>query len=427
MDCELVTVGTELVLGFTLDTNAAEMGRMLAAAGVRVARRATVADEPAEVRAAVQAALDRTGAVIVTGGLGPTKDDVTKPMVAEVFGRPLRSDPGILARLEEMYRRRGMPQMPAANRSQADVPEGATVLPNPLGTAPGLWIEDERGRLAVLLPGVPKEMRGLMEHEVVPRLVRRMRERGTAERRNDGTRVIRSRVIRTTGIAESALADQVGEPEKLLPARVTLAWLPSLEGVDLRLTAWNLPPEEADAALQKAVEVLRPRIGDHGYGEESDDLAAVVLRALESAGARLAVAESCTGGLIGAKLTAVPGASRVFVGGVVAYEDDVKLGVLGVSADAIAQHGAVSEEVVRQMAAGAARVLGAEAAVAVTGIAGPDGGSDQKPVGTVWIGVLWRDALRAFTHVLPGNREDVRHRAAQAALNYLRRIVAGTL
>ena len=425
MDCELLTVGTELVLGFTVDTNAAEMGRALAAAGVRVTRRATVGDEPAEVRSAVATALDRTGAVIVTGGLGPTRDDLTKQAVAEVFGLTLRHDPAILANLEEMYRRRGIAPMPAANRSQADVPEGATVLPNPLGTAPGLWIEDDRGRLAVLLPGVPKEMRGLMEREVVPRLVRR------TEHRRDGqgarAEVIKSKVIRTTGIGESALADQLGDVEKLIGQKVTLAWLPSLDGVDLRLTAWNLPEEEADAALARAAEVLRPRVGDHAYGDDGADLAAVVLKALESAGARLAVAESCTGGLVGAKLTAVPGSSRVFAGGVVAYDNEVKLGLLGVSADALAEHGAVSEAVARQMAAGAARALGTDAAVAVTGIAGPDGGTEQKPVGTVWIAVQWKDTVRAFTFVLFGNREDVRHRAAQAALNALRRIVTGTL
>lgn len=173
--------------------------------------------------------------------------------------------------------------------------------------------------------------------------------------------------------------------------------------------------------------MLRPRVGDHAYGDDGADLAAVVLKALESAGARLAVAESCTGGLVGAKLTAVPGSSRVFAGGVVAYDNEVKLGLLGVSADALAEHGAVSETVARQMASGAARALGTDAAVAVTGIAGPDGGTEQKPVGTVWVAVQWKDTVRAFTFVLFGNREDVRHRAAQAALNALRRIVTGTL
>ena len=326
MDCEILTVGTELVLGFTVDTNAAEMARALAEAGIRVRRRASVSDELADVRQALAAALERCGTVIVTGGLGPTPDDLTRQAAAELFGARLVHDPAVLADLEEKYRRRGIAQMPASNRRQADVPEGATVLPNPIGTAPGLWIDDGHGRLAILLPGVPKEMRGLMESEVIPRL----RSRGRAEDGGPGT-VIRSRTLRTAGIPESALADQVGDEKRLLPPGLSLAWLPSLAGVDLRLTAWNLGEEEARAALEQAAGALRAKLGAHLYGEDGDDLAAVVLRALEGQGAKLAVAESCTGGLLGARLTAVPGSSRVFVGGVTAYANEAKLGLLGVS------------------------------------------------------------------------------------------------
>ncbi|MBI4541603.1 MAG: CinA family nicotinamide mononucleotide deamidase-related protein [Gemmatimonadetes bacterium] len=432
MDCELLTVGTELVLGLVQDSNAADLGRALAASGVRVRRRATVADEAAEVRGAVAAALERCGTVIVTGGLGPTHDDLTRQAVAQLFGKRLRRDPQILATLEAQHRRRGVSPMPEANRSQADVPEGATVLPNPLGTAPGLWIEDEAGRLAVLLPGVPSEMRALLEREVLPRLRARM-DRGAPARasapadRSGGARVIRSRTIRTTGVAESALADLVREAAMSLGPAVTLASLPSVDGVDLRLTAWELPPGEADAELARAGDALRAVVAPHAYGDGDEDLAAVVLLALERAGAKLAVAESCTGGLLGARLTAVPGSSTVFLGAVVAYDDEVKLGLLGVAADAIAEHGAVSEAVVRQMSTGVARALGADAAIAVTGIAGPAGGTEAKPVGTVWIAVLWHDVVRAFRHVFPGERDDVRRRAAQAALNYLRRVAAGTL
>lgn len=414
MDAEVLTVGTELLLGFTLDTNATEMGRMLAAAGVRVRRRDTVGDEAGAVQGAVREALARTGVVIVSGGLGPTGDDLTRAAVAELFGARLVRDAGWLAHLEELYRARGIP-MAAANASQADVPEGATLLPNPVGTAPGLWLERE-GTLAILLPGVPKEMRALMEREVLPRL---------AARAAAGPRtVVRSRTIRTTGISESMLADAFGDYRKLIGERVSLAFLPSLAGTDLRFTVWDAPEGEADALLARAVDLVRPKMGEHSYGEGEDDLAAVLLRALEAAGARLAVAESCTGGILGARLTAVPGSSRVFLGGVVAYADDVKLGHLGVSADVLAAHGAVSEAVARQMAEGAARGFGADAAIAITGIAGPDGGTPAKPVGTVWIATRWRDATRAFTFVFPGDREDVRHRSAQWAMDRLRRIVA---
>jgi len=418
MDLELLTVGTELVLGFTVDTNAAFAGQALAASGIRVVRRATVGDEPAEVRRAVQAALERTGTVIVSGGLGPTNDDLTKAAVAEVFGKRLVRDDAILRQLEERFRSRGMPQMPAANAVQADVPEGATILPNPRGTAPGLWIEDG-ARLVILLPGVPKEMHGLLTEEIIPRLAARA---GAA-----AGSVIRSRTIRTAGIGESALADRLGAYEALLGTKVTLAFLPSLDGTDLRFTVWNVPEAEADAALAKAIDGLRPRIGAAAYGEGDDQLAAVVLRRLEQEGATLAVAESCTGGLLGAKLTAVPGASRVFLGGVVAYANDVKLGFTGVSADTLARHGAVSEAVAREMAAGVARAFGAQAAMAVTGIAGPDGGTTEKPVGTVWAATLWKDQVRAFTYVFPGDREDVRMRAAQWTLDHLRCVMAGTV
>jgi nicotinamide-nucleotide amidase len=446
MDCELVTVGTELVLGQTVDTNAAELGRALAEAGLRLRRATTVPDEAAEIRAAVSAALDRCGTVIVTGGLGPTRDDLTRPAVAELLGRRLIRDPALLSSLEEQFRRRGISPMPESNRTQADVPEGATVLPNQLGTAPGLWIEDERGRLAVLLPGVPHEMRGLLAGEVLPRLVRRaesatpgaaphraMRPPAEAEKGlgagapERARTVIRSRTVRTAGVSESALADRLAGFEARLGRSVTLSWLPSTDGVDLRLTAWDLPPAEADAALEKAAEALRRQVGSPVYGEGGDDLAAVILDLLARHGSTLAVAESCTGGLLGARLTAVPGSSRVFLGGVVAYDNAVKLDLLGVSADTLVEHGAVSEAVVREMVEGAARLLGAGAVIGVTGIAGPDGGTPEKPVGTVWLGVRWQDRVRAFTHLFPGPRDAVRARSAQFALDYLRRVVEGTL
>lgn len=423
MDGELLTVGTELVLGLTVDTNAAELGRALAAAGVRVLRRTSVADDPDAIREVVRAARERAGLLVVSGGLGPTHDDLTKRAVADALGRPLRTDPSVLAHLEDLYRRRGITKMPDANRSQAEVPEGATVLPNRWGTAPGLWIADGDGRVIVLLPGVPAELRGMLEEEVLPRLKAAIEAAASA----GGPEVVRSRVLRTTGIAESALADLIGDPARVLPRGVTLAFLPSTDGTDLRLTAWRLPAADADAALEAAAQALRPKVGAHGYGEGDADLAAVVLELLEQRGAQLAVAESCTGGLIGARLTAVPGSSRVFRGGVVAYDNDVKMHLLGVGAEVLAAHGAVSEAVAREMAEGVARALEADAALAVTGIAGPSGAAPGKPVGTVWIAASWHGEVRAFTHVLPGRREAVRRRAAQWALDHLRRLVTGLL
>jgi len=412
MKLEVVTIGTELVLGLTLDTNAADLGRALAAAGAEIVRHVSVPDRPADIRAAVADALDRTGFVIATGGLGPTRDDMTKVEVAALFGKPLRLNAEVLKGLEARFRRLGRP-MPAVNRTQAEVPEGATVLPNPRGTAPGLWLEDSRGRVAVLLPGVPSEMRGLLVEEVLPRVVQRV----------GGGRVVLSRTLRTTGVPESALAERIGAVEESI-APLTLAYLPSTEGVDLRVTAWGLRKDEAEHLLAAAVTVLRERAGEHSYGEDGTDLAAVVLDLLR--GERLAVGESCTGGMIAGRITAVPGASDVFVGGVVAYANGVKTDLLDVPAATLETHGAVSEEAVRAMAEGVQRRFAADASVAVTGIAGPGGGTPEKPVGTVWLAARLGSAARAVKRVFPGDRGEIRGRAAQAALDLLRRLCLET-
>ena len=412
MKLEVVTIGTELLLGLTPDTNAAELGRALAAAGVEVVRHSSVADRPEAIRAAVAEALDRTGFVITTGGLGPTRDDITKRVVAELCEKPLRLNEEVLRSLEERFRRLGRP-MAATNRTQAEVPEGATVLPNPRGTAPGLWVE-ERGRVVVMLPGVPSEMRGLLTEEVLPRLAARA-----------SGMVVRSRTVRTTGIAESALAERVGAIEDDI-APLTLAYLPSVEGVDLRVTAWTIPEAEAERRLAATVAMLRERAAEHCYGEDGTDLAGVVLQQLRSRKTRLAVAESCTGGLLGGRITAIPGSSEVFAGGIVAYDDAVKRGMLDVSAALLKPHGAVSEEVVRAMVAGALRRFGVAAGLAVTGIAGPSGGTPEKPVGTVWLAAAFGQETRALKRIFPGDRAEIRARAAQAALDLLRRLIGET-
>ena len=414
MKLEIVTIGTELLLGYTLDSNGAELGRALAAAGVEVVRRTSVADRPELIREAVRDALERTGAVITTGGLGPTRDDMTKTVVAELFGRPLVLDAALLAALEARFKRMGRWPMPAANRSQAEVPDGATVLPNPRGTAPGLWLEDPRGRLAVLLPGVPREMRGLVVDEVLPRLI----ERSVAPRR-----VIRSRTVRTTGVPESALAERVAPIEATL-APLTLAYLPSVFGVDLRVTAWDLEAEQADALLEAAGRRLAQAAGEHYYGDDDTDLAGVVLDALRRQRHRLGVAESCTGGMVAERVTNIPGSSDTFIGGVVAYADVIKTAALKVPLETLAAHGAVSEATVRAMAEGAQRLFSVDSGLAVTGIAGPGGGTPEKPVGTVWLAARVHTETRAVQRVFPGDRDEIRRRAAQAALDLLRRQLA---
>jgi len=407
---EVVTIGTELLLGQILDTNAAELGRGLAAAGVEVVRHSSVADRPDAIRAAVAEALERTGFVITTGGLGPTRDDITKREVAALFGKALEMDATVLQSLEERFRRLGRP-MPAVNRTQAEVPAGATVLPNPRGTAPGLWVED-RGRVVVMLPGVPSEMRGLLAEEVLPRLAGRT-----------AGAVVRSRSVRTTGIAESALAERVGAIEEEI-APLTLAYLPSPDGVELRVTAWSLREDDAERRLAAAVAQLRERAGDHCYGEDRTDLAAVVLDQLRARRSRLVVAESCTGGVLSARITAIPGASSVFIGGVVAYDNMVKSGTLDVRPELLDQYGAVSEQVVSAMAEGVQRQFAVDAALAITGIAGPSGGTAEKPVGTVWLAARHGVEGRVLKRIFPGDRNEIRARSAQAALDLLRRLLA---
>jgi nicotinamide-nucleotide amidase len=407
MDLELLTIGTELLLGFTIDTNSAEIARALAGIGVRVVRRTSVGDTPDAIREAVGDALSRTGAVVTTGGLGPTRDDVSKNVVAELYGMPLEFDQAIWQELVARFARLGRAAAPS-NRGQAEVPRGATVLPNRWGTAPGLWFEGPPG-LVIMLPGVPGEMRKLVEHEVVPRL---------AGRSQGG--VIRSRLVRTTGIPESALAERLGPIERDV-APLTLAYLPGFEGVDLRLSAWSLAPHDADARLAAGASLLRARAGGFAYGEGDDDLAAIVLERARSRRLRLGTAESCTGGLVGGRLTAIPGSSDVFMGGVICYSNELKTELLGVSPDLIAADGAVSESVACAMALGAIRRLGVDLAVAVTGIAGPGGGSETKPVGTVWLAAAAAEVVEARRIQIPGDRHNVRVRAAQGALALLDR------
>ncbi len=410
MNIELITIGTELLLGMTVDTNGAEIARALSAHGVRVTRRTSVADSGEDIRDAVAEALKRTGAVLTTGGLGPTRDDITKKAVADLFSAPLEFDETVWSSLLARFAR--LERKPAqSNRSQAEVPRGATVLANRWGTAPGLWLEGELG-LVIMLPGVPIEMRKLLEHEVVPRLT----QRGTQS-------VIRSLLVRTSGIPESSLAELIGEIEREI-APITLAYLPGLEGVDLRLSAWGLTPEEADRRLEIAAGLLRERAGANVYGNGDSDLAALLLDEARSRGLRLAVAESCTGGLLGARLTDIPGSSDVFVGGVMAYDNAVKVDLLGVPETLLAEHGAVSEPVVRAMAEGAARRFGVGAALSITGVAGPGGGSPEKPVGTVWLGCALEGSVETRRSLFPGSRQEVRARAVQAALLMLYRRVS---
>jgi len=415
MNVELVSIGDELLLGYTIDTNATFFARAAAELGIRVVRRSTVGDTAGEIADAVREALDRTGGVITSGGLGPTADDLTKASIAELFDRGLALDEGIWEALQARWKARKWPgEIPLANRTQALVPVGATVLTNRHGSAPGIWLEDPEGRWVAMLPGVPREFRGMTTDELLPRLTARMAATGASGL------VVRSRTLRTTGIAESAIADALGKLSKD-PMGVALAFLPGWEGVDLRLTVTDLPAEVADAQLQIAANALRARVGPWIYGEDETDLAGLVLDALRAMHRRAAVAESCTGGMLGMRLSAIPGSSDVFAGGIISYDNEVKVRHLGVRESTLRAHGAVSEETAREMATGARTRLGVDVGIGVTGIAGPSGGTPEKPVGTVWVAVDVLGNVQASRISSVGDRAEVRQRGTQAALALLLR------
>jgi nicotinamide-nucleotide amidase len=415
MRIEVVTIGDELLLGYTIDTNAAFLARRLANVGVELVRRTTCGDGPESIAAAVREALERTGAVITTGGLGPTSDDQTKPAIAALFGRAMVLDEAHLAWMRERWATRFRRAMPDANRQQALLPAGARKLVNRHGSAPGIWLEDGSGRWVAMLPGVPREMRGMLDDTLMPLI---------EERLGGVRRVVRSRTLRTTGIGESAIADIV----TALPDGVglaQLAYLPGYEGTDLRLTVRGVEPADADAQLATGANRLRGALGEWIYGEDDTDLAAVVVDLCRARGISIGVAESCTGGLLGGRLTAIAGSSDVVQGGVIAYSYEVKTSMLDVPAATLAEHGAVSEPVARAMAAGARAAAGVDTALAITGIAGPGGGTEVKPVGTVWIALDHQGTVEARRFLMIGDRAEIRMRSTQAALEMLRRRLVG--
>ena len=412
----LVMVGNELLYGETVDTNAAWIARTLSSLGVPVVRKLTVGDVTTEIQDAVRAAMSAADLVIVSGGLGPTADDLTKPAVAELLGRKLVLHQDLLGRLEAYFRSRGFREMPALNRTQAEIPEGATILRNSQGTAPGLALES-KDSWVVMVPGVPKEMRAIFEGDL---------EALIQERFGGRARKLYHRTIHTTGIAESRLAELVDAalPPDMGP--VTLAYLPDLRGVDLRFSARGVSGTEASEWLGRVEAAIAPVVSPWRFEAESGDIAEALKEALVKAGKQLAVAESCTGGLLAKRITDQPGCSEIFVGGIVAYANEVKVAQLGVTPQDLAKHGAVSEPVVRQMARGVADRFGAAAGIGITGIAGPGGGTPDKPVGTVWRAICVDGEVEARLLTFVGDREAIRERAAQEALAALYRRVVGT-
>ncbi len=414
MTAEIITIGDEILIGQIVDTNAAWISSHLNGIGISVGRRVTVGDNAAEIRAAITEARSRARVTIVTGGLGPTKDDITKLTVADMFSSRL-------VRNEEQYEfnrgylgGRGI-EFNALNGHQSDVPECCRVLPNRNGTAPGMWFEEGDGVL-VLLPGVPFEMSKLMEESVLPLL-----------KEHFSLRQVVHRTAITFGIAESVLAERIAGWESALPSWLHLAYLPSPSQIKLRLSAYDVDGAEARAEIDRRFEALRGIIPAHLIGFDDDTVASVVARLLTQGGRTLAVAESCTGGALSARFTAMAGASDYFRGGVVSYSNDVKAGVLGVNGDDIARYGAVSRQVAEQMAEGVRRLCGADYALSTTGIAGPTGGTEEKQVGTVWMAVASAGGVKSKKIVGGRLREQNIDRAATTAIYmlYLQLVGAG--
>jgi nicotinamide-nucleotide amidase len=402
MRAEILSVGTELLLGQIINTNAAYLSRRLPEVGIDLYRQVTVGDNLERIANAVRDALGHAEVLIMTGGLGPTADDVTSEAVALALGRDLVFDQGSAQRIRSLLQSRGVPVLDS-HMKQARVPAGSRIMPNPVGTAPG-FIVDSDGKAVCALPGVPSEMEAMAEQSLLPEL------RGRAP-----DAVIRSRVVKFIGIGESSLEHLI---EDLVAAQTnpTIAFLAKTGEVHLRLTAKAATADEADALLAPVEAAVLARARQFVFGHDEESLEEAVGARLRAAGLTLGVAESCTGGLIGHRITQVPGSSGYFLGSLVTYSNAAKTRILGVPEGLLAEHGAVSEPVAQAMAAGARRVLGADLAVSVTGIAGPAGGTPQKPVGLTYIALSTPDGEKCEQHRLFGTRDMIKIRAANLAL-----------
>ena len=410
MKAHLLTIGDELLIGQTTNTNAAWLGESLSRIGVNVERSVTVGDDAEAIRTELDRAYERASLVLTTGGLGPTHDDMTKSIVASYFGKELQIDEALLARVRSYYETRGR-EMPPEVADLAAVPEGFEMLRNDVGTAVGLWYEDtDLGRSIGVLPGVPPEMKSIYDNGIEPRLIDR-----------DDVQDLAHRTLLTTGVPESSLQQKIGDVSGVLSDSLKLAYLPSTSGVRLRITAYAENRDEAESRIDDLEQILRDRVGKYIFGMGKDTLEGVVGGLLRDAGRTIATAESATGGLIGHRLTKISGSSDYFWGGVVAYANDVKVDVLGVSARDLASHGAVSEPVAEQMAAGVRERLGTDIGISTTGIAGPGGGSEEKPVGTVCIGYADPSTVRSVRLQLTQDRQLNKELFATSALETVRR------
>lgn len=404
----IITIGDEILIGQIVDTNSASISKHLNGAGITVEEKTSIGDEAEQIELTLQRVLQTSQVVIITGGLGPTKDDITKHTLARIFNSSMHEDERVCEHVRTMLERRGI-SFNDLNRGQAMVPDCCTVLFNAYGTAPGMWFETESGAVVISLPGVPFEMEHLMEDEVMPRLKTHFSLHANVHR-----------TMITAGLPESMLAERIEEWEDTLPKWMKLAYLPAPNIVRLRLSAYDREDgEAAREAINAEFDKLHNIIPGHIVGFEGATMQSLVHEVMRERGLTLATAESCTGGTIASLFTAMAGASAYFLGGVVAYANEVKRDVLGVNYNDIMTHGAVSETVARQMAEGVRRITGADYAIATTGIAGPTGGSEAKPVGTVWMAVATPHRTVAMVRASGSDRGQIINRASAYAIEML--------
>ena len=407
MQAEIITVGDELLIGQVVDTNSAWLGQVLNKYNIKIKRIHSISDDAQEIKSCLANCLERSELIIITGGLGPTKDDITKKTLAEFFNSDMVINQSVLAQLETYFKNRGR-QMLEINQMQAEVPSVCRVLTNALGTAPGMWF-DTNNKVVISLPGVPFEMKHIFEHEALPLIAQQFKMPAFVHR-----------TLVSFNVPESLLAKQIEDIEDSLPQQIKLAYLPSLNTVRLRLSGSALDNDDNIVQLlDYYIQLIKDRMGKAIVSDQDETLSQTVFNKLSQLNQTLSVAESCTGGYISHQLTQIPGASKVFVGSVISYSNSVKHHQLGVESTLFETVGAVSEQVVTQMVTGVRERLQTDYAIAISGIAGPEGGSEDKPVGTVFIGVS-----SAKTHVVnrfhfSGNRMQIIERSNNMALAML--------
>ncbi|MCC6818483.1 MAG: competence/damage-inducible protein A [Bacteroidia bacterium] len=408
MQAEIITIGDELLIGQVVDTNSAWLGQILNKQNIKIRRINSISDDAAEIKDMLSDCLKRSELIIITGGLGPTKDDITKKTLAEYFGMGWRIDQDVLSQLETFFKQRGR-EMLEANKLQAELPDNCITLKNEWGTAPGMWF-DVNGKVVISLPGVPHEMKNIIEFKALPLIQKKFKQPE-----------LYHKTIITINVPESLLAMNIADIEDSLPNYIKLAYLPNMNMVRLRLTGTGDHgiKEEINAIADKLIN----RIGENVVVDEDISLPELIFNMLAKSGQTLSVAESCSGGIISHQLTLLPGISKVFVGAVISYSNSVKHHQLGVENTLFETVGAVSEQVVVQMAKGVRERLQTDYSIAVSGIAGPSGGSDDKPVGSVVIGVCSKNEVIVKKHHFIGDRANVINRSANAAFDMLRLLI----